>query len=349
MYDDVKIYPNPLLSMDEILQDKHLNELYEKMLEEEAQKDDQNSQPAQSKEAVNEDELKPEDQEQRQKEAMNRFRKMKAASGMLSKSQIFYKQDAAKQGFNMPFDSFVPKGTFVVQEKYFMDVIELGTCFKFLRAGPFTEVAFKKQDVRAAIVTCGGLCPGLNTVIKSIVQCLSYEYGVRTIWGVRWGYQGFYEEPEKNWVKLDEKFCETIHKMGGTVLGSSRGGFDSEKIIAALQEKQINQLYVIGGDGTHRGIHRLQEELRKKNVRVSICGIPKTIDNDIPLIDRSFGFATAVEESIKFIDSAVVESGAAENGVGIIRLMGRHCGYIAVNACLASRDVNICLIPEVHF
>jgi hypothetical protein len=140
---------------------------------------------------------------------MDRFRNQKArgasgaASGGLSKSQIFYSrpgQDAAGEGFTIPRESFVPQGTFVVQEKYFMDVVELGTCFKFLRAGPFTEVAFEEGEVRAAIATCGGLCPGLNSVIKALVQCLSYEYGVRKIWGVRWGYRGFYEEPGKNWV-----------------------------------------------------------------------------------------------------------------------------------------------------
>lgn len=106
---------------------------------------------------------------------------------------------------------------------------------------------------------------------------------------------------------------------------------------------------MIGGDGTHKGIAALQQKLREKNLRISICGVPKTIDNDIPFIDKSFGFTTAVQESIKYIDSARTEAISAENGIGIVRLMGRYCGYIAVNASLASRDVNICLIPEVYF
>jgi 6-phosphofructokinase 1 len=118
-------------------------------------------------------------------------------------------------------------------------------------------VVYKAEDVKAAIVTCGGLCPGLNVVIKSLVQCLEYEYGVKEIWGIRWGYRGFYEDPN-HWVRLDAKEVQGIQDLGGTILGSSRGGFDGPKMIKALQEKGINQLYVIGGDGTHRGINNLQ-------------------------------------------------------------------------------------------
>lgn len=226
--------------------------------------------------------------------------------------------------------------------------MELRSCFKFLRAGPYRDVVYNPETTKVAIVTCGGLCPGLNVVIKGIVQCLSFEYGATDIYGIRWGYRGFYEDPSY-WIKLDALTVRNIHNQGGTILGSSRGGFNQEKMIAALQERGITQLYVIGGDGTHRGIHSLSQALRDKNIRISICGIPKTIDNDIPLIDKSFGFTTAVQESIKFIDSAQTEAESAELGVGIVRLMGRYCGQIAVNASLASRDVNICLIPEVFF
>lgn len=262
---------------------------------------------------------------------------------------LVFPSDQEHQGFQMPEECFIEKGTFIIQEKYFMDVLELGSCFKFLRAGPQKEVVYAPEDTKVAIVSCGGLCPGINVVIKSLVQCLSYEYGVKEIWGIRWGYRGFYEEFPKHWIHLDEEKVKDIQNIGGTILGSSRGGFDAEKMIESLVSKGINQLFVIGGDGTHRGVHVLQEKLREKDIRISICGVPKTIDNDIPLVDRSFGFNTAVEESIRFIDSAATEAMAAENGVGIVRLMGRYCGYIAVHACLASRDVNICLIPEVTF
>lgn len=179
-----------------------------------------------------------------------------------------------------------------------MDVIELGSCFKFQRAGPFKEVVFKPQDTRVAIVTCGGLCPGLNVVVKSLVNCLTSEYGVNEIYGIKWGYRGFYEDFPKHWIELNNKNVDGIQNIGGTILGSSRGGFDGEKIVEAIMKKNINQLFMIGGDGTHRGIAALQDLLREKNIRISICGIPKTIDNDIPLIDRSFGFQTSVEESI---------------------------------------------------
>ena len=249
----------------------------------------------------------------------------------------------------MPEECFIREGEFIIQEKYFRDVIELRSCYKFLRAGPTKQVVYTPEISRVAIVTCGGLCPGLNVVIKSIVHVLEYEYGIKEIWGIKWGFRGFYEDFPKHWVELSSQSVKDIHGIGGTVLGSSRGGFDAEKMIAALVEKNITQLYVIGGDGTHRGLHALTEKMREKNIRISICGIPKTIDNDIPLIDKSFGFDTAVQESIKFINSAETEAESAENGIGIVRLMGRYCGFIAVAASLASRNVNICLIPETYF
>ena len=258
-------------------------------------------------------------------------------------------ESAEDKLFKIPEKSFVQKNTFIVQEKYFRDIVELQSCFKFLRAGAMKEVIFKAEETKVAIVTCGGLCPGLNTVIKGLVDCLEFEYGVKDIWGIKWGYRGFYEEFPKYWTELNSGNCKGIQALGGTILGSSRGGFDGPKMIEALKSKGINQLYVIGGDGTHKGIENLQKQLRDSGVRISICGIPKTIDNDIPLIDRSFGFNTAVQESIKFIDSAKVEAESAENGIGIVRLMGRYCGYIATYASLASRDVNICLIPECYF
>jgi len=249
----------------------------------------------------------------------------------------------------MPDECFIRDETFIIQEKFFRNVIELNACYKFLRAGPRKEIIFKPEEVKACIITCGGLCPGLNDVIKSIVECLEFEYNCKEVWGIRWGYRGFYENFPNHWMKLDKEKVKGIQNIGGTILGSSRGGFDGEKIIDAIKKRGINQIYLIGGDGTHRGINQLRLLLKEANIKCSICGIPKTIDNDVPLIDRSFGFNTAVQESIKFIDSAKIEAESAENGVGIVRVMGRFCGYIAVYASLASRDVNICLIPEVYF
>uniref|UniRef100_A0A0E0DX24 Phosphofructokinase domain-containing protein n=1 Tax=Oryza meridionalis TaxID=40149 RepID=A0A0E0DX24_9ORYZ len=199
----------------------------------------------------------------------------------------------------------------------------------FRRAGPRQRVFFESDEVHACIVTCGGLCPGLNTVIREIG-----------------GYRGFYA---CNTIDLSPKSVNDIHKRGGTVLGTSRGGHDTMKIVDSIQDRGINQVYVIGGDGTQRGAGVIFEEIRRRGLKVAVAGIPKTIDNDIPVIDRSFGFDTAVEEAQRAINAAHVEAGSAENGIGLVKLMGRHSGFIAHYATLASRDVDCCLIPESPF
>ncbi len=185
--------------------------------------------------------------------------------------------------------------------------------------------------------------------MRYIVDSLWFDYDVREIYGIKWGYRGFYEDFPKHWMELNPDNVLGINHQGGTMLGSSRGGFDADKMVEALKQKGINQLYILGGDGTHRGILMLQKELRAKGLRISIAGVPKTIDNDIALIDNSFGFSTAVEEAVKFIDSANTEAEAAEYGVGIVKVMGRHSGFIACQATNSSRDVNICLVPEIRF
>lgn len=196
-------------------------------------------------------------------------------------------------------------------------------------------------------MTCGGLCPGLNVVIREIVMCLWYNYGVRNIFGVKWGYRGFHKSEDI--IELNPSIVKRIHHQGGTFLGSSRGGFDAKVIINACKERGINHLYIIGGDGTHKGIYKLYEYATENLDKISICGIPKTIDNDIPLIDKSFGFDTSCEVAETIIESANCEAESAEYGVGLVKVMGRDSGYIAAFATLASRDVNICLIPESPF
>lgn len=188
----------------------------------------------------------------------------------------------------------------------------------------------------------------MNVVIREIYTSLVNLYGCPEVWGVKFGYMGIYSG-EDYWIKIYEKYVRELQYQGGTIFGSSRGGFDADKMIKALTEKGINQLYVIGGDGTHRGIQVLSEEMRKRKLEISIVGIPKTIDNDIPIIDKSFGFETAVAESIRAIRSAYVESIGVDYGIGLVRLMGRDAGFIAMEATNASRDVNICLIPEFPF
>eukprot|EP00871_Galdieria_phlegrea_P001173 jgi/Galph1/2056/GphlegSOOS_G759.1 len=214
------------------------------------------------------------------------------------------------------------------------------------RAGPRENIVFDPKKVKAAIVTCGGLCPGLNTVIRELTDCLCFQYGVVDIFGVQQGYRGFYS---KELVPLTTENVDNIHKMGGTVLGSSRGGFDLEKIMDSIIKYGINQVYVVGGDGTIRGACILSDACRSRKLPVTVASIPKTIDNDIPIIDKSFGFDTAVEEASKAIDAAHTEVSCFPNGIGVVKLMGRNSGFIALYASLSSREVDCCLIPEVPF
>lgn len=216
----------------------------------------------------------------------------------------------------------------------------------FRRAGPREWVYFDSDEVRACVVTCGGLCPGLNTVIREIVCGLYNMYGVQEIIGIEGGYKGFYA---RNTIPLTPKTVNDIHKRGGTILGTSRGGHETSKIVDSIQDRGINQVYIIGGDGTQRGAAVIYEEIRKRGLKVAVAGIPKTIDNDIAVIDRSFGFDTAVEEAQRAINAAHVEAESVKNGIGLVKLMGRYSGYIAMYATLASRDVDCCLIPESPF
>ncbi|KAL1294914.1 hypothetical protein HN51_055760 [Arachis hypogaea] len=244
----------------------------------------------------------------------------------------------------------IVKNTFVSQE----DVVAQNIVIRkdnprgvhFRRAGPREKVYFKPEEVRACIVTCGGLCPGINTVIREIVCGLNNMYGVEDILGIEEGYRGFYS---KNTVRLTPKVVNDIHKRGGTLLRTSRGGHDTQKIVDNIADRGINQVYIIGGDGTQRGAARIYEEVEKRGLHVAVAGIPKTIDNDIAVIDKSFGFDTAVEEAQRAINAAHVEVESVENGVGIVKLMGRYSGFIAMFATLASRDVDCCLIPESPF
>nr|AIE47276.1 phosphofructokinase [Hevea brasiliensis] len=216
----------------------------------------------------------------------------------------------------------------------------------FRRAGPRQKVYFESDEVHACIVTCGGLCPGLNTVIRELVCGLHHMYGVKRVLGIDGGYRGFYA---RNTINLTPKVVNDIHKRGGTILGTSRGGHDTAKIVDSIQDRGINQVYIIGGDGTQKGASVIFEEIRRRGLKVAVAGIPKTIDNDIPVIDKSFGFDTAVEEAQRAINAAHVEAESIENGIGLVKLMGRNSGFIAMYATLASRDVDCCLIPESPF
>jgi 6-phosphofructokinase 1 len=220
----------------------------------------------------------------------------------------------------------------------------------FLLAGPRKLLHFDPKTVNAAIVTCGGLCPGLNNVIREITNTLHQIYGIGgRVYGIQGGFRGFYDpSPHLRPLILTPELVEGIHHEGGTVLGSSRGGFDLDKIIKFLREKRVNQLYVIGGDGTHRGAFRIHEGCMEHGLNVAVAGIPKTIDNDVDYIDHSFGFSSAVEAAQLAIRSAKTEAVCnLPNGIGIVKLMGRSAGFIAAHATMASSDIDLCLVPEV--
>jgi len=218
----------------------------------------------------------------------------------------------------------------------------------FELAGPRNRIFFEPGKIRAGIVTCGGLCPGLNNVIRGLVLTLESSYGVKEIFGFRYGFEGLVPSYGHTPMKLDSRTVDEIHRMGGTVLGTSRGGQDAGKMVDELQRLGVNVLFVIGGDGTIRGAMSIVKVVRERGVSLGVIGIPKTIDNDIKFIDRSFGFESAFSSAVDVIRSAHVESMGAKNGIGLVKLMGRHSGFIACTAALASTDVDVVLIPEVR-
>ena len=220
---------------------------------------------------------------------------------------------------------------------------------RFEMAGPREKIYFDPSKLKCGIVTCGGLCPGLNDVIRAIVLGLFYHYGVKTVFGFRYGYEGLSYRYGHVPLELTPETVKDIHKMGGSILASSRGPQDISEMVDTLERMNIGILFAIGGDGTLRGAQALSEEISRRGLKIGVIGIPKTIDNDISFVQSSFGFDTAVSESRTAIDSAHTEALGARNGVGLVKLMGRESGFIAACATLANSDVNFCLIPEAPF
>ncbi len=219
----------------------------------------------------------------------------------------------------------------------------------FEPAGPRQKIFFEPAKMRVGIVTCGGLCPGINDVIRGLVMELSFHYGVQRIHGFRNGYQGFIAKYGHDVLDLTPDTVTEIDEGGGTLLGTSRGGQEPAEIVDCLERMNLSALFVIGGDGTLRGAMRITEEIAARGLKIAVVGVPKTIDNDIPYIDQSFGFQTAFGQATASIRAAHVEAKAAPNGVGLVKLMGRHSGFIACYASLAEPDANYVLIPEVPF
>ena len=219
----------------------------------------------------------------------------------------------------------------------------------FELAGPRRKTFFDPEKTACGIVTCGGLCPGLNDVIRGLVMQLNYRYGVRKVYGFRYGYEGFIKEYGHHVETLTPDSVQDLHRFGGTFLGTSRGPQDVGLILDRLQEFGINILFVIGGDGSLRGALDISREAQKRGRQVSVIGIPKTIDNDIMFMDKSFGYETAFAAAVDAIQCAHTEALGSRNGVGLVKLMGRHSGFIACSAALSTNEANFVLIPEVPF
>ena len=219
----------------------------------------------------------------------------------------------------------------------------------FELAGARQDLFFDPPETRAGIVTCGGLCPGLNDVIRSLFFEMHHAYAVKEVLGFRWGYQGLDPEHGAEPLVLTPELVDGIHLQGGTILGTSRGPVDKARAVDNLIPRRVNILFTIGGDGTQRGAREFFMEAQRRGHPLSLVGIPKTIDNDIPFVARSFGFLTAVQEAAKVLQRAHTEARSVQNGIALVKLMGRHAGFLTAEATVASQDVNFTLIPEVPF
>ncbi|AFG38467.1 ATP-dependent 6-phosphofructokinase [Spirochaeta africana] len=218
------------------------------------------------------------------------------------------------------------------------------------KAGPRAKIYFSPPHVHAGIVSCGGLCPGINDVIRAVVRTLWYRYGVRRITGIRNGYKGLIPEYGIAPIDLSPDLVDDIHKIGGSILGTSRGGGErTEEIVDTIERMNLNILFTIGGDGTQKGSLAIAREIERRGLKISIIGIPKTIDNDFKFIQRSFGFETAVARATEAVTGAHVEAQSVINGIGLVKVMGRESGFIAAYTALASHEANFVLIPEVPF
>jgi len=247
--------------------------------------------------------------------------------------------------------NYVQDSERILHEKYlecFNKYKDAGTIpISFEKAGPREFIFFEPSKTKAAIVTCGGLCPGLNDVIRTIVMEFHYRYNVDKIIGIRYGYEGLIPSYNHPYIELNPENVEDIHLHGGSILGSSRGDHDATEMVNTLERLNINILFCTGGDGTLKGAQLIYEEVTKRGLKISIVGVPKTIDNDIKYIEKSFGFETAFSKASEIIADAHNEAKGYFNGITILKLMGRDSGFIAAHATLAMQEVNFVLIPEM--
>lgn len=246
-------------------------------------------------------------------------------------------------------DVFVEEGTRVAYSADEIDGRPVGPQVSFERGGARRRLFFDPSQTTAAIVTCGGLSPGLNNVIRSAYFALTANYGVPRVLGIREGYRGLNPKEGRPPLELRREDVQEIHHDGGTMLSSSRGPQEPEVVVDFLESEGIDILFCVGGDGTQRGAHKIAEEARRRGLAKSIIGIPKTIDNDIPYVWMTFGYATALETAAVVLNGAHVEARCAPNGVGLVKLMGRDAGFIAAGAAIVSQDANFVLVPEIAF
>jgi 6-phosphofructokinase 1 len=244
---------------------------------------------------------------------------------------------------------FVPDDTRVLHQVELAAGQTVDATRAFEKAGPREKIYFAPATATAGIVTSGGLCPGINNVIRTIVLQLFHRYGVKTVFGFRYGFAGLDPASGLAPEMLTPDHVRHVHGRGGTMLGTSRGGHDPKVMVDTLEANGVDMLLAIGGDGTMRGAHAIAEEADRRGKKIAVVGVPKTIDNDIAFVDKTFGFETAVAMAKVAIDAAHTEATSARGGIGLVKLMGREAGFIAAHAALASHDVNVCLVPEVSF
>ncbi|NLX55717.1 MAG: ATP-dependent 6-phosphofructokinase [Planctomycetaceae bacterium] len=244
---------------------------------------------------------------------------------------------------------FVSDSARILQQAEVSDEEPLDPSVAFEKAGPRKRIFFQPSRTTAAIVTCGGLCPGLNNVIRSATLELIFNYGVKRVLGIRYGFRGLNPQVGDPPIELTPEYVERIHYLGGTVLGSSRGPQSPELMVDFLEREQIDMLFCVGGDGTQRGAQAIFREVRRRGLTKAVVGIPKTIDNDIAHVTTTFGYATALSKAEEVLRGAHTEARQAVNGIGLVRLMGRDAGFIAAGAALVSQEANFVLIPEVPF
>lgn len=251
----------------------------------------------------------------------------------------------------MSYCRFLPESSVVdIHFTGELDNFSGGTAdYRFELAGPREHIYFDSSKTKCAIVTCGGLCPGINDVIRAIVMEAHHNYNVAATLGIRFGLQGFIPEYGHNIQELTPENVSDIHMFGGTILGSSRGPQPEDEIVDALERMNVNVLFMIGGDGTMKAADKIVREISRRKLKISVVGIPKTIDNDINFVFQSFGFDTAVEKATESIQCAHIESKGVFNGIGMVKLMGRESGFIAAQASLAYKEVNFVFVPEAPF